>query len=68
MYIGLKIRLEKNMDIEKYLDKNNKIFTWPKKHENRRVVLRYLLTKFNYNTIYKEKEVNLIYYIFRFFF
>lgn len=46
--------------IDNYLDKNRKIKCWPKKKQSRLIVLNYLVSKFDFNTIYNEKEVNKI--------
>ncbi len=44
--------------VENYLDKNGKIKVLPSKQKKRRNVLSYLASKFQYNRIYNEKEVN----------
>lgn len=48
------------VNIERFLDENGKIITWPSKKEVKIEVLRYLSTKFEYDKFYNEKEVNVI--------
>ena len=44
--------------IERFLDENKKVFSWPKKHADKDLVLAYLITKFDFNSTYNELEVN----------
>lgn len=44
--------------IEKYLDKNGKIFVLPRKKDVRREIYRYLMNAFEDDRSYSEKEVN----------
>lgn len=46
--------------INKYLDKENKIYVLPKKKDIRLIVYSYLAEKFEMGREYKEKEVNSI--------
>ncbi len=47
-------------EIKKYLDKDNKISVWPKRKEDKKVVVEYLSSKFEPEKVYSEKEVNQI--------
>jgi hypothetical protein len=44
--------------IKRFIDKNEKVFSWPKKHADKDLILAYLMTKFDFNTTYNELEVN----------
>jgi hypothetical protein len=44
--------------IERFIDKDKKVLSWPKKHVDKDLVLAYLITKFDFNTIYNELQVN----------
>lgn len=46
--------------VENFIDRNGKIKAWPKNHELKYEVLKYLCDKFEYNHFYSEKEVNSI--------
>lgn len=46
--------------IEKFLDDKGIIKVWPAKREAKMEVLEYLSTKFEYDVIYSEKEINTI--------
>ena len=45
-------------DVEKFLDKDGKIRSWPSKTNFKVQVLKYLVSKFELGKDYKEKEVN----------
>jgi len=45
-------------NIDRFLDEDKKIKTWPSKHEMKRAVLQYLSEKFETGVFYTEKEVN----------
>ena len=45
-------------NVEKFLDKENKIKAWPKRQEDKKLVVEYLATKFKSDKVYSEKEVN----------
>lgn len=44
--------------IEKYLDKEGRVFVLPKKKDAREAVYEYLIEKFEIDKAYTEKEVN----------
>jgi hypothetical protein len=46
------------MDINRFLDDNKKIKSWPAKHDMKREVLMYLAEKFESGVYYTEKDVN----------
>jgi len=46
--------------LSNFLDDNNRVKIWPKKHALKREVLLYLATKFEADRDYSEKEVNQI--------
>ena len=46
--------------MEKLINEFDEIVRWPKKPTDKEFVIHYLATKFNYNIIYTEKEVNTI--------
>jgi len=46
------------MGIERFLDAEGRISAWPKKVEDKKVVLAYLGSKFEEGRTYSEKEVN----------
>ena len=43
-------------NVEKFLDKENKIKAWPKRQEDKKLVVEYLATKFKSDKVYSEKE------------
>lgn len=45
-------------DEQKYLDEAGRLRQWPAKHQDQRLVLAYLSTKFAYHTSYSESDVN----------
>lgn len=45
-------------DVQRFLDKENRVVVWPKKHADKELVLAYLCTKFAFGTHYNELEVN----------
>ena len=47
-----------NEDVKKYLDKDEKIRVWPKRKEDKKIVVEYLSSKFEPERVYSEKEVN----------
>jgi hypothetical protein len=44
--------------IERFIGKDKRVFSWPKKHRDKDLVLAYLITKFDFNTTYNELQVN----------
>ena len=44
--------------IERFIDQNKKVISWPKKHADKDLVLAYLITKFSSAVTYNELEVN----------
>lgn len=46
--------------IERFLDDKGIIKVWPAKKEVKMKILEYLSTKFEYDVIYSEKEINTI--------
>ena len=44
--------------VDRFLNDNGKINTWPKKHSDKELVVAYLSDKFEFNRSYHEKEVN----------
>lgn len=46
--------------IDKFTNDEGKITTWPSKKDSKIELLKYLITKFQANKEYKEKEVNSI--------
>ena len=51
----------------KLINELNKIIRWPKKPSDKEAVIKYLSTKFEYDKIYSEKDVNVIIDKFHFF-
>ncbi|MBY0755422.1 DUF2087 domain-containing protein [Clostridium sardiniense] len=49
---------KKVVDIERYLNNEKKIVVWPSKRNAKNIILEYLITKFEYERYYSEKEVN----------
>lgn len=49
---------KKVVDIERYLDNEKKIVVWPSKRNAKNLILEYLITKFEDERYYSEKEVN----------
>lgn len=47
-----------NNELKSFIDENGKIRSWPKKKQKKELVLQYMSTKFEFDHIYKEKEVN----------
>ena len=45
-------------ELKKYLDNDNKIRVWPKRKEDKKIVVEYLASKFEAEKVYSEKEVN----------
>jgi hypothetical protein len=44
--------------IERFLDQNRLVQVWPKKHADKQLVCEYLVTKFDTDRTYLEREVN----------
>ena len=42
------------------MNEDGKITVWPKKHADKELVLAYLVTKFDFDVIYNELEINQI--------
>ena len=49
-----------NPQLQKFLDKNGKVKSWPAKPVMQRLVLDYLASRFVLGKIYNENEVNVI--------
>lgn len=47
-------------NIERFLDDKGRIKIWPAKKDLKAEILSYLASKFEYNYVYNEKEVNSI--------
>ncbi|WP_243446392.1 DUF2087 domain-containing protein [Romboutsia weinsteinii] len=47
-------------DVKNFLDDNNKVKIWPSKRNKKLKVLDYIITRFEDEKIYTEKEVNSI--------
>lgn len=45
-------------NLARFLDENGVLVVWPSKHKDKLLVIEYLATKFEYNKIYSEAEVN----------
>jgi hypothetical protein len=43
---------------DRFLDNNGQVKQWPKKFSDKRLVLAYLATKFEFERSYHEREVN----------
>lgn len=44
--------------INPFIDEEGRICAWPSKHSKKRLVLEYLVEKFELDRVYTEKEVN----------
>jgi hypothetical protein len=44
--------------IDRFIDNESRIKIWPKKKEGKIEILKYLATKFQYDCLYNEKEIN----------
>ncbi len=44
--------------LNRFLDDQNRVTVWPAKPANKSLILDYLVTKFEINRVYREKEVN----------
>jgi hypothetical protein len=44
--------------IDRFLDQDQKVKVWPKKHVDKALVVEYLATKFDDQRTYTEREVN----------
>lgn len=44
--------------LSRFLDIDNKVQVWPSKPQHKEIVISYLATKFTYDKVYSEKEVN----------
>ena len=44
--------------IDRFIDNEGRIKIWPKKKEGKIEILKYLATKFQYDCLYSEKEIN----------
>ena len=42
----------------RFLDREDHVMAWPKKHQDKELVITYLATKFEYGKTYHEREVN----------
>lgn len=47
-----------NENIERFLDDNGRVKTWPAKKDMKQHILEYISSKFEYGRIYTEQEVN----------
>lgn len=45
-------------DLNRFLDENNIVTIWPKKQQNKELVVAYLATKFEFDKSYHESEIN----------
>ena len=54
IYRGIMI----NNNIDRFLNNNDQLVTWPKKHADKLQVLMYMCSKFECKTTYTEKQVN----------
>jgi hypothetical protein len=45
-------------DLQRFLDNDGLVKQWPRKLADKRLVLEYLATKFEFNHSYHEREVN----------
>ena len=48
----------KSNSISRFLNEDQKVTVWPKKHADKDLVLAYLITKFEIDKTYHENEVN----------
>jgi hypothetical protein len=46
------------VDVQRFLDDTGLVKQWPKKLANKRLVLAYLATKFEFDRSYHERDVN----------
>ncbi|HSH56193.1 MAG TPA: DUF2087 domain-containing protein [Candidatus Limnocylindrales bacterium] len=47
-----------NKTVERFLSDDGKVKAWPSKHTDKELVVEYLATKFDFGTVYHEREVN----------
>jgi hypothetical protein len=45
-------------NISRFLDKENKVNQWPKKLADKQLVIEYLSSKFEFDHLYHETEIN----------
>jgi hypothetical protein len=45
-------------NIQRFLDGENRITVWPKKHQGKELVVAYLATKFEFGKTYHERDIN----------
>lgn len=57
-YKAINLLYKENDMVEKFLDKNNKVYMLPKKYNMRMEVLEFFISKFEKDKLYSEKEVN----------
>lgn len=50
--------MEEKVRIDQFLDDDGRIIKLPSKHKPRRAILEYLITKFEPDTVYTERQVN----------
>jgi hypothetical protein len=50
--------MEGSFRLRRFLDNRERVATWPAKQQDKRLVLKYLATKFEAERDYTEKEVN----------
>lgn len=51
---------QEKAQLQRYLDQNGFVKTWPGKANKRQLILKYLASKFEINHEYSESDVNLI--------
>lgn len=49
-----------DIEIKNFLDNNDKVKVWPSKRNKKLKILNYIITKFEDDVVYTEKEVNSI--------
>ncbi len=47
-----------NSDVARFMNKDGKVTTWPKKQSDKELVVEFLANKFEYKQSYHEHEVN----------
>ncbi|MDB5182477.1 MAG: transcriptional regulator [Candidatus Saccharibacteria bacterium] len=45
-------------DVSRFLNEEGQVVTWPKKHADKKLVMEYIVEKFELEKPYTEKEVN----------
>ena len=47
-----------NSDIKRFLTDDGKVKVWPSKQADKEIALAYLVTKFEFDTTYHERQIN----------